>query len=305
MKLLSSSTLALTLTALFMPVAFVYAQETTQFVPLTTLPGLDTISESNNIAQFLNNLYKIAIGAAAVLAVLQITRAGLMYMTEESISEKKEARNIIKMTFLGLLLVLSPAVVFGIIDPRILNLEVDISSLRSSGGEGNAQQGSGSGNGQGVGQTGADAGRDSSAGDTTPPEETEDCGASGGTITESGRCVHPSVSVEEGEPDTSGVGTNPSSGTTSFTVGLEGCAAFAYYLSATLTSTGTACNAAAVNDYTQGCPVNQVAVMDRCEADANSSFYSGKVRQQCTSANSISFTVPNPVCGTGAMRETK
>jgi|CXWL01.1.fsa_nt_gi hypothetical protein len=113
------------------------------FVPLTSIPGIETVAGSDGIASFLNNLYKIAIGAAAVLAVLQITRAGLMYMTEESISEKKEARHLIVMSIMGLVLVLSPAIVFGIIDPRILNLDVDISGLKpparsSTDGTGNA-----------------------------------------------------------------------------------------------------------------------------------------------------------------------
>lgn len=100
------------------------------FVPLTSLPGLSDVASANNIAGFLNQIYKISIGAAAVLAVLQITRAGLMYMTEESIAEKKEARNIIQLSILGLVLVLSPAIVFGLIDPRILDLNVDVSGLQ-------------------------------------------------------------------------------------------------------------------------------------------------------------------------------
>lgn len=106
------------------------------FVPLTSIPGIETVAGSDGIASFLNNLYKIAIGVAAVLAVLQITRAGLMYMTEESISEKKEARHLIVASILGLVLVLSPAIVFGIIDPRILELNVDVSGLKPAPREG-------------------------------------------------------------------------------------------------------------------------------------------------------------------------
>lgn len=140
-KTLQTTALALVAFSLFaVPTAF--AQEGSGFVPLTSLPGLQDVTSSNSIASFLNNLYKISIGAAAVLAVLQITRAGIMYMTEESIAEKKEARHLITMSILGLVLVLSPALVFGIIDPRILELNVDVSQIRpttSSGNTGNQQ----------------------------------------------------------------------------------------------------------------------------------------------------------------------
>ncbi len=130
-------TVALTLVAFsLVAVPTALAQEGSGFVPLTSLPGLDDVTSSNSIASFLNNLYKISIGAAAVLAVLQITRAGLMYMTEESIAEKKEARHLITMSILGLVLVLSPALVFGIIDPRILELNVDVSQIRPTTGAG-------------------------------------------------------------------------------------------------------------------------------------------------------------------------
>lgn len=130
-------TVALTLVAFsLVAVPTALAQEGNGFVPLTSLPGLDDVTSSNSIASFLNNLYRISIGAAAVLAVLQITRAGLMYMTEESIAEKKEARHLITMSILGLVLVLSPALVFGIIDPRILELNVDVSQIRPTTGAG-------------------------------------------------------------------------------------------------------------------------------------------------------------------------
>lgn len=146
------------------------------FVPLTSLPGISEVTSSNNIAGFLNQLYRLSIGAAAVLAVLQIIRAGLMYMTEESISEKKEARHLITMAILGLVLVLSPAIVFGVIDPRILDLSIDLQGIQpsSSAGTGQGQQGGDQGaTGGDTGTDGGDAGGDQ--GDTQPTSE-EDCG---------------------------------------------------------------------------------------------------------------------------------
>jgi len=103
------------------------------FVPLTNLPGLPTVANSASLPGFLNNLYKICIGLAAVLAVLQIMRAGFMFMTNKgSVSSNEAAKSLITQSILGLVLVLSPVIVFGIIDPSILKLNLDASSLQTS-----------------------------------------------------------------------------------------------------------------------------------------------------------------------------
>lgn len=107
-----------------------HAQE---FIPLTSVPAFREIATSDGIANFLNNMYKIAVGLAAVLAVLQIIRAGFEYMGGDSITEKRHARHLILMSLVGLLLVLSPAIVFGIIDPRILNLDLNVEDLQPKG----------------------------------------------------------------------------------------------------------------------------------------------------------------------------
>ncbi len=95
------------------------------FVPLQPgVPGIKEFAQSNSIPQLLNNIYKICIGVAATLAVLQIMRAGVMYMGGDSITEKKEARDLISMSVIGLILVLSPVIVFSIINPDILSLKL-------------------------------------------------------------------------------------------------------------------------------------------------------------------------------------
>jgi len=104
------------------------------FLPLTTLPGVTEAANSVNLSAFLNSIYGICVGAAAVLAVLQIVRGGVTYMLGDSVTEKREARHHIALAVFGLVLVLSPAIVFGIIDPRILNLNVDVTGLKSTGG---------------------------------------------------------------------------------------------------------------------------------------------------------------------------
>lgn len=102
----------------------VFAQDAA-FVPLTTnAPFLEGLGNADRLPDFLNNIYRLCIGVAAVLAVLQIMRAGIMYMGGDSVTEKKEAKNLIAMSIGGLVLVLSPVVVFSLINPSILSLEI-------------------------------------------------------------------------------------------------------------------------------------------------------------------------------------
>lgn len=99
------------------------------FIPLTNIPFLTETGNAFNLDSFLNGLYRLCIGAAAVLAVLQIMRAGIMYMGGDSVTEKKEAKNLIALSIGGLILVLSPVVVFSVINPEILSLKIDVSGL--------------------------------------------------------------------------------------------------------------------------------------------------------------------------------
>ena len=100
----------------------------TGFVSLTNIPAItevgNAITTPEGLSIFLNNIYRLAIGIAAVVAVLQIMRAGIMYMGGDSVTEKKEAKNLIALSIGGLILVLSPVVVFSIINPEILSLKI-------------------------------------------------------------------------------------------------------------------------------------------------------------------------------------
>jgi hypothetical protein len=116
---------------LFLPL-LAHAQSGDFFPLLPSLPGISTLQSQDSLAPFLSQIYKICIGLAAVLAVLQMMAAGVMYMGGDSITEKKEARNRIGTALAGLLLVLSPAIVFGIINPKILNLEIGADRLKSA-----------------------------------------------------------------------------------------------------------------------------------------------------------------------------
>ncbi len=94
------------------------------FVSLTQLPTFQNITNQPSLTVFFNNLYKICIGIAATLALIQIIIAGVMYMGGDSVTETRVARQKIGQAILGLVLVLSPVVVFGIINPSILSLSI-------------------------------------------------------------------------------------------------------------------------------------------------------------------------------------
>ncbi len=104
------------------------------FVALTNLPVLKNLTTAPDLGTFLNAIYKYCVGLAAVLAVIQIMRAGIIYMGGDSVTEVKQARELISTAILGLVLVLSPVLVFSIIDKRILNLNIgsDFSALSTS-----------------------------------------------------------------------------------------------------------------------------------------------------------------------------
>lgn len=126
----STSTVHATTTA--SSTSSVSSQNPQNFVPLLpSLPGLQDVQTQASLATFLSTLYKLCIGAAAVLAVLQLMRAGVMYMGGDSVTEKKDARNLITLSIVGLILVLAPYIVFSIINPAILRIDINARDLQT------------------------------------------------------------------------------------------------------------------------------------------------------------------------------
>ena len=106
------------------------------FTALAPIPGLTDISptsvvNSDTLINFFNNLYKYLIGLAATLAVIQIIWAGLdiAYFHKDSVSEITNDKGKIYNAIFGLILVLSPVLVFTVINPSILNLSLNIPPL--------------------------------------------------------------------------------------------------------------------------------------------------------------------------------
>ena len=104
---------------------------TSGFVALAPIEGLTrgVVANQTGLANFFNNLYKYLIGLAAALAVIMIIWGGLEYSTQDSISKKSDGKERIYQAIFGLILVLSPVLVFSIINPSILNLSVNLPPL--------------------------------------------------------------------------------------------------------------------------------------------------------------------------------
>jgi len=103
-----------------------------QFVPLAPIPGLTaeitptSTIDPNTLATFFNNLYKYLIGLAATLAVIEIIWGGIEISTKDSVSKQSDGKERITQAIFGLVLVLSPVLVFSIINPSILNLSLNL-----------------------------------------------------------------------------------------------------------------------------------------------------------------------------------
>jgi hypothetical protein len=100
------------------------------FVPLEPNTPLKDAETSGNIPSLLQALYNICVGIAVVLAIVQLTRAGITYMLSDSITNKEQARHLITASILGLLLVLSPVIVFSLVNPAILKFDLNLDSLK-------------------------------------------------------------------------------------------------------------------------------------------------------------------------------
>ncbi len=132
-KVLNFSFFALVVIFSFAPHVFAATQT---FTALAPIPGLTANTTSvigaNTLATFFNNLYKYLIGIAAILAVIEIIWGGLQISTQDSVSKQGEGRERITHAILGLVLVLSPVIVFTIINPSILNLSLNLPGLNTT-----------------------------------------------------------------------------------------------------------------------------------------------------------------------------
>ena len=90
-----------------------------------TLQNID-VGSPNALGQYLNIIIKLAIGIAAVLAVVLIVMGGIQYMTTELVSGKEEGKKRITNAVLGLLVALGAWLILFTINPDLLKTELKI-----------------------------------------------------------------------------------------------------------------------------------------------------------------------------------
>lgn len=108
------------------------------FVPLTELHVLDGTTKrgdslsplfteafkAESLAPFVNAAFTAAITIGAMLAVLQLARAGFLYMGSDVWGKKEQGKQIMRDAVLGLLILLAIWLILKQINPQLLNLDV-------------------------------------------------------------------------------------------------------------------------------------------------------------------------------------
>ncbi len=88
---------------------------------LAPLGRIDIIDDRTPITDYLNMIFKIAIGLCGALAVIMIVVYGIAYMGDESVFGKTEAKHKIMGSIFGLLLALGAYVLLNTINPDFVN----------------------------------------------------------------------------------------------------------------------------------------------------------------------------------------
>ncbi len=100
-----------------------------QFTPLSggtnNLAGpLSQYFTSTNLPGLFNAIFTMALSAGAILAVLQLARAGWLYMSSDAFGTKSKAKEIIRDAILGLVLLIGIWIILNQINPCLLNLNI-------------------------------------------------------------------------------------------------------------------------------------------------------------------------------------
>ncbi|MCX8015865.1 MAG: hypothetical protein N2692_00970 [Patescibacteria group bacterium] len=95
----------------------------TQCMEISLAPFLSSCPQSP--AEYLSALYRLALYAAVIAAIIQITIAGITYATSgDNTSKQKEARGQIQDALIGLVLVLASVLILRTINPDLVRLNL-------------------------------------------------------------------------------------------------------------------------------------------------------------------------------------
>ncbi len=96
---------------------------------LAPIGSLKVIDHENTISDYLNIIFKIAIGLCGALAVLMIVLHGIQYMGDESVFGKTEAKSKIMASIFGLLVAIGSYALLNTISPALVGGSIDIQGV--------------------------------------------------------------------------------------------------------------------------------------------------------------------------------
>ena len=106
---------------------------TGDYIPLAPLPGTVTAGGAATLETYLPGIFKLAIGIAGVLAVIEIIIGGLQYMSTDAIGGKQAGRERITAAIGGLLLALGAYIILNTISPNFVHLNINIEQVNVTG----------------------------------------------------------------------------------------------------------------------------------------------------------------------------
>ncbi len=104
--------------------------DTLQYTPLAPLPGIGDLAPNgvgppsptvSSLPDYLVAIFKLTLGLAAVMAVVQITIGGVEYMSTDAISGKENGKERITQAIYGLLLAIGAWLILYTVNPKTLD----------------------------------------------------------------------------------------------------------------------------------------------------------------------------------------
>jgi len=108
-----------------LPTLQVLAQSN-EYTVLAPLPGVGDEGGTTTLAKYIPAIFNLAIGLSAAFAVLMIVIGGFQYITTDAILGKQQGIERIKNSVFGLVLVISAWLILYTINPKLLELNLNI-----------------------------------------------------------------------------------------------------------------------------------------------------------------------------------
>lgn len=131
-KIFLTGTIIVILIGIILPTIKILAADGdyTFLAPLPTLPN--ALSSKNILGEYLPAVFKLAVGLAAVFAVLMLVVGGFQYISTDAIQGKTEGRERVKNAVIGLVFVIGAWLILNTINPNLLNFDLNIEPVTTA-----------------------------------------------------------------------------------------------------------------------------------------------------------------------------